>query len=211
VNGAHDYLISKGIVPNICVLCDPMPELAGLFTPHKGVVYLVASQVDPSVFDKIAAAGCAIVLWHSYPGPFLQKYLESLPPQPWCIVYGGTTAALRSINVAHLMGFRKFRLFGVDSSWGKSRDDRVQHAYEHPFLCDSQRIEVLCAGRKFWTHVRFARQAEDFAKMFEFLIDCDIQAIGDGLIPWMSKILNQKKREIRIPALVESFPRSRIA
>src|SRR6266850_7466731 len=52
-NSAHDFLISKGVIPTYAMFWDAHQIIATLFTPHKDVSYIIASRCHPDVFKKL--------------------------------------------------------------------------------------------------------------------------------------------------------------
>ncbi len=123
VNGSHDWLIAKGIVPFGCAFLDPNPRVAELFTPHHDVLYFVASCCDASVFDKLK--GYNVRLWHAAGQTPEDKTILNKGLPDWLLVGGGSTVSLRCIMLGYMLGFRDFRLHGFDSS---SRNGK-RHAY----------------------------------------------------------------------------------
>ena len=189
VNGTHDFLIRRGILPDACVLLDASPLVHKGVKPDRRVVYLVGSQCDPSTFDLLLDAGCDVRLWHAWNGDGIKHFLQAKQTAgEWMILGGGCTVTLRCLNVGYSLGFRDFRFYGLDSSVEGDR----HHAYDDAEMYED-RIEVIAHGRKFWTNHNFAAQANDFNRMFGEMMDCRIEAIGDGLIPWMSQELNRQK------------------
>lgn len=62
LNGTHDWLIKRGIVPDFHVLLDARPDnVCFVQNPHKGVVYLVSAQCHPSIYE--ALEGYKVVQW----------------------------------------------------------------------------------------------------------------------------------------------------
>ena len=191
VNGAYKHLLSQGIVPGVCVLADGLPEVAGYVRGHHpGTRFLVASQCHPDVFD--ALEGADVTVWHCWNGADNEEHLKRLLTerygQAWVIVAGGTTVALRCLNIGHLCGYRTFRMYGVDSSFLNGRT----HAYDMPEQPTT--FPLFCAGRTFHATGGMAEQANLFGRFYRTLFwDCDIRAYGPGLIPHICRIHNRSK------------------
>ena len=125
VNGAHDWLIDRGIVPSACVLLCPVDYLldAFKFTPHKDVQYFVASLCHDNTFDRLKNHN--VVLWHaSQPHPIP---IDALLPKGQLQVSGGGFVSLRAINLNYLLGFRRFHLHALDSSHRRIDDGAINH------------------------------------------------------------------------------------
>lgn len=124
VNKAHDYLISKGMNVHACGLVDPAPWLSNYITPKKGATYFVASLCHAFVFDKLAEHN--VVLWHASQGEKVP--MNDIVPSGSVMIPGGTTMAVRWLDLGYALGFREFDLFGLDSSHRGAK----HHAYDFP-------------------------------------------------------------------------------
>ena len=180
VNGVHDWLVDRGTIPWACCLLDADPRMADLVTPRDDVIYFVASMSDPAVFDRMK--GRHVVLWHAS-GPAGAEL--ALARSAYMAVGGGTTVAVRCLTLGYVLGFRRFRFFGLDSSY----EDGVSHAYQHDLL---PTVTVAAGNREFVTQVGFAKQALDFCEIMDNFESgmltgkpehLDVEVIGDGLLP----------------------------
>lgn len=179
LNGTHDWLIDRGIVPGLHCMLDARPENAAFVQKQQDGVttYLLAAQCHPDVFN--ALQGREQIVWVAdVPG---MRELADRISQPIGLIGGGSTVALKAMALAYLWGFRSISLFGIDSCY---RGD-VHHAYPQALNDGERRVDVLYAGRRFscapWMHA----QAEDFEHDARQLIDkgCTLKAYGAGLIP----------------------------
>lgn len=111
INGAYDYLVSQGIVPDAFVGMDPLPGLAQ-YVQHidKRTTCYLASICDPGVFDALTER--KVVLWHPEAEGMIERY-----PRGSLIVGGGTHVMTRAPYVARALGWRDKTLFGCDSSY----------------------------------------------------------------------------------------------
>ena len=175
VNGSLGFLLERGLMPWACGVCDPNPHMADIVEPRAGVFYFVASCCDPAVFDRLR--GCDVVLWH-LTGPAEPILAER--GGDWLAIGGGCTMGLRWLNLAHAMGFRKFHLHGLDSSFRGG----ATHAYpDRQDARDSQRLTV----EGYPTRLNFLAQVSDFFKVMERFAQPDLDPIGvelfgDGLL-----------------------------
>ena len=109
INGAYDYLVTHGIVPDGFFGMDPLPGLAQYVErPDQKTTFYICSICDPAVFDNLKNHN--VLLWH--PDGEGVEY----PPDQW-VIGGGTTAVTRAPYLALLQGFRDITLYGVDSSF----------------------------------------------------------------------------------------------
>ena len=155
VNGSHDWLIERGIMPLALGLMDYRPRLATMFTPHRDVRYYVASSVDQAVMKKLA--GFDVVRW---------DYEK---------IRGGCSMGLRWLTLGYLMGYRNFALHGFDSSFREGRT----HAYPH-YRDEKHKGKFKVDG--FETADRWVAQIIDFFKITDELKSVKITVHGDGLL-----------------------------
>ena len=171
---AHDWLVGHGIVPAYCVIFDPKDDHARFYKePMRGVTYLVASTCHPSVFDALAQ--CEVRIWHPFDD--LPHVLYNNEPR----VGGGSTATLRAIALAHIMGLRELHMFGFDSCYMGG----LEHAY--PYVQDRpEAFQINYNGHTFMVTPQLLAQAHEFLSMYhdhQHEISCKIY--GNGLIATM--------------------------
>lgn len=182
VNKAHDWLIEKGIVPQACGLLDPVPWMAHYVHPHKDVTYFVASQCHGLLFDKLK--GHKVVLWHAGQGE--QIRVEDIVPPGTVLIPGGTSMAMRWLDLGYFLGFRAFDFHGFDSS---HRKGGKHHAYE--FRQDDDLPTQEIDGYVTWPG--WLMQINDFfLRMERFTRDeamdpIEVRLHGDGLLQHLWK------------------------
>lgn len=193
VSGAHDFLISKGIVPDYHVECDPRPhKVQFLKKPHHDVHYMIASCVDPEVWECLK--GYKVTLWHLHNGPDSVPGIREHDPEGQ-LVGGGTTVGLRAFEIAGYLGFRKFDIHGMDCSYS---DEGERHAGIH-YGKEQGRFEI-CVGdnpKKFITSPQMKESAEEFMSILapkKFTengktvwkkLNLDVEMYGEGLLQTM--------------------------
>lgn len=177
VNGTHDFLIERGITPTGMVMLDSRQACVPNFLskPQRDVEYLIATQCDPSAFDVLK--DYHVRRWTGW----YWGVEDNL------VIGGGATVGLKSIMLAAAMGFRKFHLFGYDSSYEGDND----HAYPQPMNANDLRIECRMKGRKFTAARWMAKQVVEYIGMAHTLTSdwgCEFYVHGDGLLPWAAAI-----------------------
>ena len=177
VNGSFKFLLNQPIIdgsPYFCGVLDAGEHIADMLVADKAVRYYVASICAPSVFDKLK--DCNVVLWHVTPASTGAPHHASLLIKDDISIGGGCTMGLRWLNLGYVLGFRKFNLHGLDSSFR----DGATHAY--PDRADvKDRIKV----GEYWTRPNFVAQMRDFFKvmaLFKTLEPTEINVYGDGLL-----------------------------
>lgn len=149
VNGTHDYLLSKGIVPDVFIVTDPQEHCVRFVkAPRKAITYLVAAHCHPKVFD--ALQGYTVLVW--YP-------LDYELPVPVSIG-GGTTVGLRAINIGYTLGYRNIHLWGFDGCIKESH-----HAYPQPENDNDESKTVVYNGKSYQMTDWMCAQADNFEEM----------------------------------------------
>ena len=185
VSGAHDVLLDAGIVPRAHVECDPRPHKAEfLRRPNKDTTYFIASCCDPAVFD--ALKGYEVVLWHSDQSDEEAAYVASVDKGA-ALVLGGTTVGTRALSVGSALGYRRFRVLGMDCSFR----DR-QHAGAHP-NDDPNEIEVSVYGRSFKTTKNLILQMQDLLRHVSDTMSYRYVLEGDGLMQHVAENIKHSR------------------
>jgi hypothetical protein len=130
VSGAHDFLIERGIVPDIHIECDPREHKAFFSrNSHPDVAYWIASCCHPALIDNLRSKGRNLALWHVFNSDTDRKIVDADGPDPngW-LICGGGSVGCRAVNVMYTQGFRTFSVYGMDCSFAP---DGEQHAGVH--------------------------------------------------------------------------------
>jgi hypothetical protein len=184
VNGSLRWLLEhepNPQAPYACGVMDAGAHIAGMIVADPCVRYYVASICDPAVFDKLK--DCDVRLWHVSPDSTenpdgVKAILDEAYPSRWHTIGGGCTMGLRWLNLGYFLGFRRFKLHGMDSSFRSGST----HAY--PDRADN-RDWVEFNGRL--TRPNFLAQVYDFFGTMNRFSEPDyglieIEIVGDGLL-----------------------------
>lgn len=190
LNGAHDWLIDHGIVPDAMVLTDSRPDNAAfLRRPHKAVTYYLASQCHPSTFDALARH--KVVLFHNNT-PGVADLLETLTTAELPILSGGTTVAMKALVIARVRGFKTFHLYGIDSCYRGAEN----HAFPQPVHNEERVLDTFLGEdhRHFRCAPWMVTQAQDFQKLAAELAedDCIVHVAGDGMLAAIARLMMQE-------------------
>ena len=177
VSGAHDFLVSRGTVPDWHVDCDPRPHKAAMLKlPQLETKYLMASCCHPDFWEKLR--GHRVRLWHLINGDDFETpaWVRKNHPLGMDIMMGGgTTVGMRAMEVCAALGFRRFNIFGMDCSFLAER-----HADKH--LGAPQPIALARVGnRTFQTTLQMLEAAREMER-FITTMDADVRFHGDGLM-----------------------------
>lgn len=195
LNGAHDWLIDRGIIPDFHVMLDARPEnVRFVRNPRKEVTYLVAAQCHYSIFE--ALAGQNMIVWVACleTPEQEQAFGAKFPGLPLAMIGGGATVGLKTANLAYLWGFRDIQFYGLDSSYRGEEN----HAYRQELNDKESRMEIHAAGRDFICAPWMAKQAVEFQRQYHQLkeLGCRIKVHGDGLIPHIWKHHQQEAQHV---------------
>jgi hypothetical protein len=146
-SGAHDFLISRGIIPDYHVDIDPREHKAHFTrTPHPNVKYWIASCCHPKLIDNLIDHKAQLALWHVFNSDTDYKISQPDGPDPdSLLICGGSGVGARAIHLFYANGYRTFSLYGMDSSFDAKGE---QHAGEHTGKVH-QEWRVRVAGRWF--------------------------------------------------------------
>lgn len=188
VSGAHDFLISRGIIPTYHVEMDPRPHKARfLSNPHPDVTYCLASSTDPQTFTNVREN--KVYRWnlHTYAKDDDQFY-EKLDGKDWFSLDVGCSVGLAAIVVGGCLGYRTFDVFGMDCS--KKNGER--HAGTH-FGPVQRSMEIEIGDRTFDTSPQMVAAAQDFFSLTSRLGMVNINLHGDGLLQhWVDSIMEKQ-------------------
>lgn len=185
VNGAHEFLLGKGIEPTFFLSLDPRPGICAHLTEiGEDTIYLMASRCHPRVFDALLEKGAKVILWHAMP----DSMEATAFPKGTMLVGGCSTSGLRALNVAYYMGFRRFVMYGVDSCLGKDgitkryNGDKAGQVTEFRVGQMKDGKQNISNPRVFKANLAMANQAAEFNKVYSMMPGITVEARGDGLL-----------------------------
>lgn len=209
INAAHDWLLAKGITPHFGLMADPKPWVVDYQTPTAGVKYLIASQCDPSVFERFKGHG-GVYVWHLPPHEdaheitpeamsmvrdevsdaaermkaLAQKHNRHL----WVSQEGGSTGGMRAFDITTYFGSIGDHLFGMDSSGVREpgADHTEMHGHPKPHIAKQFQSPVylrdsngLDLVTEYWTNNPMAQQA----LQWEHFLRARIEGMRNGTYP----------------------------
>ena len=184
----HSYpkLLEACIQPWACVILDPRPVTGisthgivrtSLFdTVDKETKFFIASMTDPSVTELLKTKTDNIYGWHAFSQAVAKQvkgqHDEGLQLETALnissdavFVNGGTCAAMRSIGMMHIFGFRNFHLFGFDCSFNNELTKEELKETVQDGKPKYMRVETN--GHEFWTTGELLAMAQDCEKLFD--------------------------------------------
>lgn len=180
VSGAHDFLISKGVIPDAHVEVETREHKATLITPHREVQYLLASCVHPALFAKLA--GHDVWLWHTLGTTKENAEMRRRSTAGW-LGTGGSVVGLRAVSLGHALGYRRpAEIHGMDCSYR----EEAQHAGPHP-RPETMMFKLENEFGTWITSGQLLVAAREFLRIVETDFSCRLH--GDGLLQAMTKHL----------------------
>jgi hypothetical protein len=178
MSGATKWLYERGVVADYHIDMDARAHKAMTsLPPVPGVTYLVASVCTPAYFDALQDAN--VVLWHTVSSNWDDelKWVSEHDPGQF-VICGGTTIGLTAVHLGGLMGFRRFAIHGMDSSFANR--DGTRHAGPHHGKVQPVSRVWPAAGKKYYTTPIMSNAAAESVNLFQ---DYPIIGVfyGDGL------------------------------
>ena len=199
----HSYpkLLEHGIKPFSCVILDPRP-IDGTSTHgvvrkdlfkkvDKKTIFLVASMTDPSVTKYLLSKKANVKGWQAYSDALRDMSVkekivvdkETGIEEGSTLITGGTCAAMRTIAIAHTLGFRNFELFGFDCSIEGEMTEEKKRQTTETEPDKNKYMQVELGGEKFWTTGELLAMAQDCEKLFDNMeMDMGINFYGEDTL-----------------------------
>lgn len=181
-NGAHNWLIERGVIPKYAMFWDPVEVVGKFVKPHPDVTYIVASRCHRSVFERLEGAN--VYVWHAVGDRCIEPLLvEYNRYEPMC--GNGSAAVTTAMLLSSNLGYRNMRIFGGDSSFPKGH---FTHAEES--VVEEKPLEIWMDGKLYHSTAWLAGQVEDLRIIAPGLREqgCNIEFHGQGLLQHAARI-----------------------
>ncbi len=188
INCMHRWLREHGVRPGIQVMFEADADPATVLgEPDSRTTYYICSSCPPAYHEYLAGHRC--VLWHHWENH--QEYQDAvarLYPGEY-MVGGGYPTLFRILNIALALGFRRFELFGVDSSFEDDEQQNLAGYPTHP--SGANNADVWVGDRRFRTSGALALQAELMSSWLRENEGTELEVCihGDGLLPHMYRMM----------------------
>lgn len=118
-NNTYDWLVARGIVPDMCLIFDPKEKVAGYVTnPQQSTQFFLGVVVNPKTFERFAGFNVKkVVVAYGLEGREDVQLQQRLYPKARGkdFLIGGTMTPLRAMPFAVMLGYRKIEFYGFDS------------------------------------------------------------------------------------------------
>lgn len=186
VKSSHDILLKNKIIPYGCFLLDPRPHVREFIEkPDHRVRYFVASMCVPEVWNHLLANNCDVYGYHASVDAGEQDIIKDTGHS---MIFGGTTAGLRGLNVLYSLGFRKFDLYGFSSSYD------VKPAKAHG-KSEKDVVAVELDGRHFLSDCELVAQCKDIEMFMQMVPEVEINTHDKGMFAWAVERSKHKIKE----------------
>lgn len=178
VNGTHDWLLDRGVIPAGHFMVDSR-RFNKRFVKnwHPKCKYFIAAQCHPEVFDTLE--GAQVYLYHSAGSPQETAILQDHYMGHCYVTFGGSTVVLRAIQVLRMLGFTHMEMWGFDSCYLNDE----HHAYEQAENVENRIVKVNVSGKEFTCTPWMVSQANEFIKVAQHFGEMlHLVVNGDGLI-----------------------------
>ena len=176
LSGAHDFVISRNLLPAYHADCDPRAHKAEFVRfPGFAMQYLMASCCHPRSWEYLNQRN--VTLWHKINGPETRAWLEQHhEDSPSLVAIEGCSIGIAALGLARdALGFQRVRLFGFDSCY--SEDGELRAGFSEGAI---QPIEsMVVGGITYVTTENMKRQALEFMTAAAGL---EYEIVGDGLL-----------------------------
>ena len=183
VSGSHDFLIERGVIPDFHAECDGRDyKPKHLEKPNEATTYLMASVCNPKMWEQLK--GHDVRVWHNAGGKHVVDWIGK-NDDGGLLVAGGSNIGLASIHLTGILGYRNFKVFGLDGNLKSGKRHAGPH-YGQP----QKIIKHTVNGRTWETTPQMYNACEEML----FLMDdknVKIQVVGESLLRDM--VINKTK------------------
>jgi hypothetical protein len=177
LNGTYNFLQTQGIVPDGMVMMDArLQNIKFIENPHGKTTFYLGTTCDPVMFEKLSRY--RVVGWN----PAIEGLDAPLQ------MGGGSSVGSRALSLGYAKGYRKFHLYGYDSSYRLDAEGKTEgHAFQQDLNKGELEVYVTIHEREFHCARWMAKQCEELRDLVKTLTNdygCEFHVFGDGLFPY---------------------------
>ena len=193
INSAIGYLLDQGIVPKFAVIWDAAEICEQFAIPHPKITYLIGARCHPKVFERLK--DCNVIVWYAGGDHNIFELMEEKGiNEP--LINGGSAGVTRGMYVAVALGYTSLHLFGADGCYRKG-ETHIKGS-----LVDEQDIMIAIGDNPplfFRTTPQWCAQVNEFRDIYSLFshpqINVKVKVHGEGMIPHMWKLMNEKRKK----------------
>lgn len=179
-SGSLPFMTMREVTPDYHVDMDPRPhKLAAYRAAPQETRYFMATVCHPHTWQVLKDKD--VTLWHFYCGAETVKWVKDNDPAH-DVLHAGASVGLGCVRIGMELGYRKFKVFGMDNSF----QDGMRHAGAH-YGYPHEILEVTEAGEAFQTSKIMYNCAIESLKWLVGLRQCQFEVHGKGLQQTMLK------------------------
>jgi uncharacterized Rossmann fold enzyme/SAM-dependent methyltransferase len=187
-SGAHNFLTERKIIPTYHMDVDPRRHKINLMgTPNIKTQYLMASCCHPQMWEHLK--GMNVKLWHVFSN---EEESNRILPKGEYAITGGSSAGLRAMTLAYLLGYRNIHVFGMDGCV-----TAASHAGEHPNYVKKTKT-VTFNGKEFQTTSSMLYCAKEIPNELNQMPDAKFKFYGKGLAQEIFKKWVPNYRKVKL-------------
>lgn len=176
VSGAHDFLLDRGMVSTYYANCDGRDrQTAFLMRPHHDTHYLMATISNPQCWELLK--GHRVSIWHNANGQHIVDWIGQ-HDDGGVLIAGGSNIGLSAIHLAGVLGYREFKIFGLD---GNLDEHGVRHAGVHPDQEPQKHITRHANGLNWPTTPQLSNACDEFLWLLRDA-PISVEVYGDSLL-----------------------------
>jgi len=214
MNGSHNFLIERGIVPDLFFMVDARPvNLPFVEKANDHTTYVIASQCQPEIFE--ALAGRKVLIWSMFHDNAGLKTIQETRPDRSIASFAGALNVGQSCLVPlWAMGYKTWHLFGFDGSmrgeakhaFAQTQNDGEEfQEFFWPMDESGQAIDGVT--KRYVATPTMAHGAQCFPERVSYFrrLGVEIELFGEGLIQDLVAALAPMEGSVTAPSREEVF------
>ena len=189
-SGAHDFLLSKGIVPTYHVELDPREhKVAFIRGSHPDTHYFVAMHCHPKMIAALVSQKRKVTLYYAFTADDKvrqQQQYARLEGTVGGMFYGRSNVGILDISLANLIGHQNFDLHGMDCCYPEGKMWAGEHTGPQHGM-----VTIKVEGREFITSNLMMESTDDFFRSVLVMPNVTFNIHGDGLLRARLKLYKQ--------------------
>ena len=189
-NATAKFLLDKGITPNYHLILDPTERKKKDLEYDKDIELYLGLQCHPALFDYAKEKGRKV---HKFLAASVKSddgksdrqaaQVACTQEDPFLAgIGGGSMCGTRMIYFAAIRGHRKLEYYGFDGSVEYENNVIKCYSYNKPRGENILEHTEDFSGRKFYTTMSLARQADELVQLMGILPGMNVEIFGDGLL-----------------------------
>ncbi len=179
LNGAHNFLLERNIVPHALTIIDPKPEnIAFVAHTHPEIEYWISAFCHSGILQKLVAENRSIKLWFPLNGDTWKDGETFKERRGRYYLPAKGSVGCATLYLLWMLGYRNFDLFGYDSCHTQGH----HHAYEQIWNEGFGHLTMQLNGHTFVTEHSMIIQCQNITAFVRARPEIDLIVHGGGLL-----------------------------